>query len=272
MTSKHCDLASASACRPSTSRACRPSTPKAFDYVNAYDAADEGAEGSVISVGLDTLTVQPARGGDRLVLRKSDFSGTIMPESEPDLPAEQFSFFVPHLNTTLGCGDSVEVEVNGSTSFVLVVGFVGAGADARLDCYVWEQLADFPGILISGLSLGHSITGVNLEHEYFLSDKRVSIRVADVTRDVWFCSSADFDSAAVTGLDNVHVGDLWQEGELLRRFSEQFFGVSMERDTQRAEVLRHRVAVADAVALALRSKKDKTTASVQVGRAWWLYI
>ena len=41
---------------------------------------------------------------------------------------------------------------------------------------------------------------------------------------------------------------------------------------KRAEVLRHRVAVADAVALALRSKKDKTTASVQVGRAWWLYI
>ena len=35
---------------------------------------------------------------------------------------------------------------------------------------------------------------------------------------------------------------------------------------KRAEVLRHRVAVADAVALALRSKKDKTTASVQVGR------
>jgi hypothetical protein len=41
---------------------------------------------------------------------------------------------------------------------------------------------------------------------------------------------------------------------------------------KRAKALRHRVAVADAVALALRSKKDKSTASVQVGRAWWLYI
>jgi hypothetical protein len=83
---------------------------KAFDYVKGFDAADEGAEGSVISVGLDTLTVQPARGGDRVFLRKSDFSGTIMPDSEPDMPAEQFSLFVPHLKTNLGCGDSAEVN------------------------------------------------------------------------------------------------------------------------------------------------------------------
>jgi len=216
--------------------------------------------------------VRPDRQGAHLVVTPTSqvSSSMILPVVAPDsLTGDKaVSVLVPRLGMSqIGHGDTVQFNVDGVLRYALVV---GASSRGRVKCLLWYRADDLPEVIqFNGLSVGASFAGSDSTLELVLSTKEHLVRIKSIVSRAWACSPAQFDTAAVTGLAHVFLANLWFTGSALQRLPSSLLEGSR---TEQAQVLRDRVALADAISRHLRRSSDKSRFALQLSLGWWSYF